>query len=119
MRVIDRFGYYLGGFSVGLIFLGFVFSGKKTSCNYGPSARVKNNLLQKKIAFSPNDNNKIFLSDSLIRSLINVGVINFSKSITKNDSCRTYFIDLDLENNFYLEIENCPKTIKIIDFKFD
>ena len=50
MRVIDRFGYYLGGFSVGLIFLGFVFSGKKTSCNYGPSARV-NNLLQKKIVY--------------------------------------------------------------------
>ena len=117
MRVIVRFGYYLGGFFVGLIFLGFIFSGKKTSCNYGPSARVKNNLLQKKIAFSPNDNNKIFLSDSLIRSLINVGVINFSKSNTKKDSCRTYFIDLDLENNFYLEIANCPKTIKIIDFK--
>ena len=117
MRVIDRFGYYLGGFSVGLIFLVFVFSGKKTSCNYSPSARVKNNLLQKKIAFSPNDNNKIFLSDSLIRSLINVGVINFSKSNTKKDSCRTYFIDLDLENNFYLEIANCTKTIKIIDFK--
>ena len=52
MRVIDRFGYYLGGFFVGLIFLGFIFSGKKTSCNYGPSARVKNNLLQKKIAYS-------------------------------------------------------------------
>jgi len=45
MRVIDRFGYYLGGFSVGLIFLGFVFSGKKTSCNYGPSARVKNKVI--------------------------------------------------------------------------
>ena len=117
MRVIVRFGYYLGGFFVGLIFLGFIFSGKKTSCNYGPSARVKNNLLQKKITYSMNDSNKMFLSDSLIRSLINVGVVNFSKSNTKKDSCRTYFIDLDLENNFYLEIANCSKTIKIIDFK--
>ena len=63
------------------------------------------------------NNNKIFLTDSLVKSLINVGVINFSKSNTKKDSCRTYFIDLDLENNFYLEIANCPKTIKIIDFK--
>ena len=83
MRVIDRFGYYLGGFSVGLIFLGFVFSGKKTSCNYGPSARVKNNLLQKKIDFSPNYNNKIFLTDSLVKSLINVGVITFLRVIQK------------------------------------
>ena len=119
MRVIDRFGYYLGGFSVGLIFLGFVFSGKKTSCNYGPSARVKNNLLQKKIIYLTHDDNKTFMSDSLVRSLINAGDINFSKSNTEKDSCRTYFIDLDFKNNFYLEIANCPETIKIIDFKFD
>jgi len=57
------------------------------------------------------------LGQGIVKSLINVGVINFSKSNTKKDSCRTYFIDLDLENNFYLEIANCPKTIKIIDFK--
>ena len=117
MRMIDRFGYYLGGFSVGLIFLGFVFSAKKTSCNYSPSARVKNNLLQKKIVYLPNYNNKIFINDSIVRSLINVGEINFSKSNTKKDSCRVYFIDLDLKNNFYLEIANCSETIKIIDFK--
>ena len=117
MRVIERFGYYLGGFSVGIIFLGFVFSGKKTSCNYGPSARVKNNLLQKKIVYLPNRTNKIFLNDSIVRSLINAGEINFSKSNTKKDSCRVYFIDLDLKNNFYLEIANCSETIKIIDFK--
>ena len=63
MRMIDRFGYYLGGFSVGLIFLGFVFSAKKTSCNYSPSARVKNNLLQKKIVYLPNYNDKILIND--------------------------------------------------------
>ena len=119
MRFFNRFSYYLGGFSVGLIFLGFVFSGKKTSCNYGPSARVKKVLLQKEIVFvAPIKSNKIFVSDSIIRSLINSGDINFSKSKTKKDSCRTYFIDLDLKNNFYLEIANCTKTIKIIDYKF-
>ena len=115
--MIDRFGYYLGGFSVGLIFLGFVFSAKKTSCNYSPSARVKNNLLQKKIVYLPNYNDKILINDSIVRSLINVGEINFSKSNTKKDSCRVYYIDLDSKNNFYLEIANCSETIKIIDFK--
>ena len=61
--------------------------------------------------------NKIFVNDSIVRSLINAGEINFSKSNTKKDSCRVYFIDLDLKNNFYLEIANCSETIKIIDFK--
>ena len=49
MKILYRFGYYLGGFSVGLIFLAFIFNGKKTSCNYSPSARVKDNILQKEI----------------------------------------------------------------------
>ena len=49
MKILYRFGYYLAGLSIGLVFLAFIFNGKKTSCNYSPSARVKNNLLQKKI----------------------------------------------------------------------
>ena len=49
MSLFYRIGYYLVGFSVGLIFLAFVFNGKKTSCNYSPSSRVKSSLLQKKI----------------------------------------------------------------------
>ena len=47
--LIRRLGYYLGGFSVGIILLTFILSGKKTSCNYGPNARVIDNLTQKKI----------------------------------------------------------------------
>ena len=49
MKVLYRLGYYLGGFSVGLILLAFILNGKKTSCNYTPNARVIDNLLQKKI----------------------------------------------------------------------
>ena len=49
MKLLYRLGYYLGGFSVGLIFLAFILNGKKTSCNYTPNARVIDNLLQKEI----------------------------------------------------------------------
>ena len=49
MKILYRLGYYLGGFSVGLIFLAFILNGKKTSCNYTPNARVIDNLLQKNI----------------------------------------------------------------------
>ena len=54
MNLLYRLGYYFVGFSVGLIFLTFIFSGKKTSCNYSPSARVKRNLEKKKYLFLKN-----------------------------------------------------------------
>ena len=47
MKFIHRLGYYLGGFSIGLIFLAFFLNGKRTSCDYGPEARVLKNINSK------------------------------------------------------------------------
>ena len=118
MKILYRLGYYLGGFSVGLILLAFIFSGKKTSCNYSPSARVKDNLLQKEIRI-PSDLQNQFpqLSDSIIRNLIDQGEINFSKSDTKRDSCRLYFIEIESKILETFEVTNCAKTITLISFK--
>ncbi len=44
MRLLHRIGYYLGGFSIGLIILAFFLSGKKTTCAYFPEARVLKNI---------------------------------------------------------------------------
>ena len=52
MKLIQRVGYYLGGFSIGLVILAFFLSGKKTSCSYGPEARVLKNINAKKIIYS-------------------------------------------------------------------
>ena len=69
MSFLYRLSYYLIGFIIGMFFLMFFFSGKKTSCNYSPSKRVKNDLIKKKIII-PNDLKEkfIFLNDSLIYS---------------------------------------------------
>ena len=47
MSFLYRLGYFLGGFSAGLVILFFLFNGKRTQCNYGPQARVINNLSEK------------------------------------------------------------------------
>lgn len=47
MSFLYRLGYFLGGFSAGLVILFFLFNGKRTQCNYGPEARVINNLSEK------------------------------------------------------------------------
>ena len=53
MKFIHRLGFYLGGFSIGLIFLAFFLSGKKTSCAYGPNARVLKNISTKSLIINP------------------------------------------------------------------
>ena len=60
MKLIQRIGYYLGGFSLGLIILAFFFSKKKTSCSYGPEARVIKNINSKKILFSNDFKNDMY-----------------------------------------------------------
>ena len=52
MKLVYRFGFFFGGFSIGLVFLMFFLSGKKTSCAYGPDARVLKNIQIKSIRYS-------------------------------------------------------------------
>ena len=54
MTFFKRLSYYLFGFTIGLFFLLFIFGGKKTQCNYSPSSRVKNDILEKDWVFQNN-----------------------------------------------------------------
>ena len=114
---IRRLGYYLGGFSVGLILLTFILSGKKTSCNYGPNARVIDKLTKKKIILSPTiRKNFPQLNDSIIKVDLTHGNVDFSKSDTQRDSCRLYHIDTK-NKLIALQIENCKKAVLVVGYQ--
>lgn len=118
MKLLYRLGYYLAGFSVGLILLTFIFSGKKTSCNYGPSARVKDNMLQKTIQISPEILRRFHeINDSILRDMITQGSIDFSKSETQLDSCRQYYIEIDQKAASFLQVENCKRQLKVFNMQ--
>ena len=117
MKLIHRIGYYLGGFSIGLIFLAFFLSGKRTSCSYGPDARVLKNISTKQLKYSNNSvealNNKT-IDSATISYVLKHGDVNFSKSNTKLDSCKVYVIEEDYnEQAIELTIENCDKIATI------
>jgi len=118
MKFIHRLGYYLGGFSVGLIVLAFFLSGKKASCDYGPNARTIKNISSKDKRYS--ENTKFFIItyrlDSLkVENLIRNGEVDFSKSQTHMDSCNIYTIDSKLNNeDVILSIENCKEIATIL-----
>ena len=123
MTLLQRIGYYLGGFSIGLIVLAFFLSGKKTSCDYSPSARVKKNIRIKKLEYSQTASEFMTLNavdTSSISHLLNKGSVNFSQSNTKLDSCKIYIIEGNHdEKEIKLSIENCDSiaTIKSIEIK--
>ncbi len=114
MKLIQRIGYYLGGFSIGLIILTFFLSGKKTSCAYGPEARVLKNINSKPLEFSPSVLMKL---DSIsIRNLLKKGSINFSKSSPRETPCGIYLVDGELNDTMVeITVKNCDSLVKVID----
>lgn len=123
MKLIQRVGYYLGGFSIGLIVLAFFLSGKKASCSYGLDARVLKNISTKKQLFSNSvetdiRNNRI--DTAAISYLLKKGDVNFSKSNTKLDSCKVYVIEGNYnDEEITLTIKNCDSiaTIQNVNIK--
>lgn len=68
MSLIKRIGFYLIGFSLGLVFLAFFFKEKRTEFCYLPNCRVLKEIRSKELTFTPEiqlliDNNTITLED--------------------------------------------------------
>ena len=120
MKLIQRIGYYLGGFAIGLVILAFFLNGKKTSCSYGPEARVLKNINIKNIVYSPLvesfiDNKSI--DSSMIRYVLKKGDINFSKSNTRQEPCGVYVIEGTSvnEKEIALTVENCDSIATVLN----
>lgn len=118
MKLIERFGYYLGGFSIGLIILAFFLNGKNVSCAYGPEARVLKNISTKKIVYP--DNIKLVLSEYKVDSLmipylLKHGSIDFDKR-AREKPCGTYDIEGEYSNKeFMITIQNCDSIATVLN----
>ena len=123
MKFIHRLGYYLGGFSIGLLFLAFFLSGKRASCDYGPDARVLKNIGLKQLQFDERVEdmlNSKTIDSTTISLILKQGDVNFSKSNTKLETCKIYVIEKAVEDKeIALTVENCVQiaTIKNISIQ--
>jgi hypothetical protein len=123
MKFIHRLGYYLGGFSIGLIFLAFFLSGKRASCDYGPDARVLKNIGLKQLTYSEVSKEMLStrqIDTTTIALILKHGDVNFSKSNTDLETCKIY-VDYKTveEKEIELTIENCETiaTVKNISIE--
>ena len=123
MRLRYRLVYFSGGFIIGLLFLFFILSGKKTSCAYGLDARTLKNIRLKERVFS--EESLAFLREnnmdtSAVTYLLKKGDVVFTESNTKLDSCRQYVIKGNFqEKNLKLRIENCEKVATVMTATFN
>jgi hypothetical protein len=123
MKLIQRIGYYLGGFSLGLVILAFFLNGKKTSCSYGPDARVLKNIRLKKLMYSDAIKSQLVnhqLDSTALNYVLKKGDINFSKSDTRHKPCGIYIVEGDYkEQEIILTVENCDSVATITNFRIE
>ena len=107
MSFLKRIYYFSTGLIIGIIFLFFIFNGKKTSCNYGPSARVIDNIISKELIFKSNIDsiNQIELID-----IISNGRVIFNKSSPNEEPCGIYFVETNYKD---LLIINCEDNATV------
>lgn len=117
MKLAHRFIYYFSGFGIGIIFLIFFFSGKKTSCAYGPDARTLKSIRVLPHEYSDQaltffkENN---IDSSSVQFILQNGDVDFSKSQTQLDSCNVYNVYGDYEMlQLELIIERCDSVATI------
>ena len=96
MSFLKRLYYFSTGLIIGIVFLFFILNGKRTSCNYGPSARVLDNIISKELY-----------------NLISEGRVRFNKSEISNEPCPIYFVE---SGDSSLLVENCDEQA-FVEFK--
>lgn len=126
MKILKRLGYYLGGFSIGLILLAFFIKGSKTSipsCDYMPTSRVLKNIRTKGYTFSENTQeliNQKIIDTATISTILHKGKVDFSESNARLEPCAIYIVKgKHEEKNIKLHIENCENHAIIKEIELD
>jgi len=121
MKIAQRFVFYGIGFAIGLAILFFFLGGKRTSCDYGPDARVLKNIRLKDRIYSEESLSYLAamtLDTSAVSEILRNGDVNFSESNTELEKCKLYSIEGEAsDKKLRLKIENCSEvaTIKQIE----
>ncbi|MCM4152516.1 hypothetical protein DHD05_13010 [Arenibacter sp. N53] len=115
MAFLKRLGFFLFGLSIGLVFL-TIFLKKKseetgTEFCYFPNCRTLKDIRSKQISYADGINellvNKELDSTDINHFLYN-GDVDFGKSETKTNPCKTYYIEGTVKDKAaILKVKNC------------
>lgn len=111
-----RLGWYLVGFSIGLVFLVFFIKKKSGESGfeicYFPNCRVLKDIRSKPISYAQNLEDRFSKDSVLWYSFFKDGSIDFGASDTKSEPCKTYVISNDQDQ--VLTLQNCPEGAEVM-----
>lgn len=112
MTFKERLPYFIGGLTIGIIIVIFVFGKKNTSFDYGPNARVLKNIRIKERLFSEDATramNRYNIDTLVISEILKKGNADMWNK-QKVDDCTRYIVSLD---KISLTVKNCESTALI------
>lgn len=114
MTFKERLPYFLGGLTVGIIIVVFIFGKKNTTFDYGPNARVLKTLRTKERVFTKEAISTLYyyqLDTATVSKILNNGNVDLGNKL-KLDSCMyQYSIKGTKElKNIELIVKNCDST---------
>jgi len=123
MTFRQRLPYFLGGLTIGIIIVVFIWDKKGTEFNYGLDARVLKNIRIKKLEFSPEALtiiNSKKIDTATISQLLENGDVDLGNKV-KLDSC-LYQYEISGEKDLKeitLTVINCDSTAIIKNIKIE
>ena len=118
MSLLKKIGFYLIGFSIGIVLLTFFFKGKNTEICYFPNCRVLKDIRTKDLRYSQQIQDLInnnMLNKEQLDAVLRDGDIDFRRSDTEGAPCKSYFIEGDLnEKAIELVVKNCDGYAEIV-----
>lgn len=120
MPFLKRFGWYLIGFSIGLIFLAFFLRKKSEDTGaefcYLPNCRVLKALRSNPLEFGPE---VAAVRDTLaIEYLLKEGDVQFDQSEPRAEPCGIYVVTGEYEGKaLQLTLENCEKVTRLTEYR--
>ncbi|UNY98161.1 DUF4258 domain-containing protein [Zhouia spongiae] len=122
MPFLKRFGFYLIGLSLGIVFLAFFFKEKRTEFCYLPNCRVLKDIRSKEITFS-DELQRIIEDKSISKAYFDAilidGDVLFKKSDTKSKPCKTYIIEGNIQDKTVeITVLNCKTKAEISSLEY-
>ena len=120
MSFLKRFGYYLIGFSIGLLFLAFFLRKKAEGTGaefcYLPNCRVLKDLRSKPLEVEPGLQTAYDIM--AVQFLLREGDVEFGSSDPRAEPCGIFVINGEYgEMNVRLTLENCEGVTRLTGYE--
>ena len=116
---LKRLGWYLVGFSIGLVFLVFFIKKKSGETGielcYFPNCRVLKDIRSKPIQYANGLEDTVAKDSVYWRYFFKEGSIDFGNSDTKTSPCKTYRIENEQEE--FITVKNCPEGAEVLSLE--